>query len=36
MENLKKHIEELNNIIYQRVISGNFVLKKTPFSEKYY
>ncbi|MEB3075044.1 hypothetical protein [Capnocytophaga gingivalis] len=28
MENLKKHIEELNNIIYQRVVSGDFVLKK--------
>ena len=28
MKNLKEHIEELNNIIYQRIISGDFVLKK--------
>ena len=29
MKNLKEHIEELNNIIYERVISGDFVLKKS-------
>lgn len=41
MENLKKHIEELNNIIYQKVVSGDFVLKKhhlvkNTINKKYY
>lgn len=41
MKNLKKHIEELNNIIYQKVISGDFVLKshllvKNTIDKRYY